>query len=68
MCRFGTVRASLITYSDDASVQFYLDTYTDQRDVLNALSFLQVGGRTNTQEALRLADDDVFTSRRSLPP
>ena len=58
------MRASVITFSDDAKVEFYLDRYNDQRDVLNALSFLRNGGRTNTQEALRKSYDEVFTDGR----
>jgi hypothetical protein len=54
----------VITYSDNAQVEFYLDSYSDRRDVLNALSFMQRGGRTNTQEALRLSNEDIFTASR----
>ncbi len=32
----------------------------DKRDVLNALSFGKIGGRTNTQAALRRVRDEVF--------
>ena len=32
--------------------------------MLNALSFLQTGGRTNTQEAIRKAHQDAFTSNK----
>ena len=35
-----------------------------QVEMLNALSFRRAGGRTNTQRALRLLNDDVFSSSR----
>lgn len=63
-CRGDTVRASLITYADDARVEFYLNDYNEKRDILNALSFMQRGGRTNTQEALRKSNEDVLVSSR----
>ena len=61
---FGATRASLITFADEAQVEFHLDAYTDKRDVLNALSFMQRGGRTNTQAALAMANNEVFTANR----
>lgn len=60
--RFDQTRAALILYSDSAVVRFQLDTYQDKRDILEALSLKDYGGRTNTQEALGMALDDVFRS------
>ena len=60
--RYDTVRVALVSFSDLASVRFYLDTYQEKRDVLNAIAFSKVGGRTNTQDALRMARDEVFRS------
>ena len=62
--RFDTVRTALVTFSDTAEVSFYLDTYQDKRDMLNALAFYQIGGRTNTQEAARVVDEQIFVSAR----
>ena len=53
-------RVALATYSDDVNVAFNLRRYSTQRDVLNAISFSQHGGRTNTAAALREARDKLF--------
>jgi collagen type VI alpha len=60
--RFDRSRAALVLYSDTSSVRFYLNTYQDKRDILEALSIKDYGGRTNTQAALQMALDDVFRS------
>jgi collagen type VI alpha len=61
---FGRTRVGLVSYSDTARINFYLDTYTTREEVLNALSFSLAGGRTNTQEAIKMAYSDVFSSSR----
>ena len=58
--RFDRVRVAAVTYSDTAARQFLLGEYTGKQDVLNALAFDKAGGRTNTQDALRLVNTDVF--------
>ena len=60
--RFDRSRAAFVLYSNDAYVRFHLDTYQDKRDILEALSFSNIGGRTNTQDALRLTAEDIFLS------
>jgi len=60
---FNEVRVGLITYSTDAEVAYYLNTYTARSEVLESLVIPHRGGRTNTQEALRLADVEIFQSR-----
>jgi collagen type VI alpha len=61
--RFDRMRLALVTYADRGSVNFRLDSYTGSKeDILNALSFPRTGGRTNTQDALRLTRDEVFQS------
>ena len=54
-----------LLFFTDARVKFYLDAYSEQKDVLNALSFAESGGRTNTQAALELAADEVRLSLRT---
>lgn len=61
--RFGRSRAALISFADDAQVDFFLNTHEDQRDILTAIAFTRAGGRTNTQAALQLARDEVFQGR-----
>ncbi|KAK2180407.1 hypothetical protein NP493_444g02053 [Ridgeia piscesae] len=60
--KFGRTRVGMLTYNDNAKVAFHLNKYSEQRDVLNAIAFYQSGGRTNTQEALRVASDVMLTS------
>jgi len=53
----------MVTYSDTPSVVFYLNTYNNGIDMRSALSFdPSSGGKTNTQAALKLVNDDVFIS------
>lgn len=61
---FDRNRAGLILYSDEANIQFYLDTYSDKQDILETLSVGNVGGKTNTQQALQLMRDSVFQANR----
>jgi Mg-chelatase subunit ChlD len=60
--RFDRTRAGLVLFSDSAEVRFYLNTYQDRRDILEALSLKDYGGRTNTQDALSTALNQIFTS------
>ena len=60
---FDRTRVALATFSDRTDVKFHLNTYNNKYDVLSALAFRMTRGRTNTQEALRIARDDMFSSR-----
>ena len=60
--RFGRTRVAILSYSDDVTVMFHLNQFSEQRDVLNAIAFYRNGGRTNTQEALRVARETMLTS------
>lgn len=62
--QMGRVRVALVSFSDSARVEFYLDKYQNKREILNALSFRAAGGRTNTQEAINKAYNSVFSSGR----
>lgn len=57
-------RVSVVQYSRDAEVHFYLNTYTTRDDVVNSLRELRHrGGRPlNTGAALQYVRDNVFTS------
>ena len=57
-------RVSLVQYSRDAEVHFYLNTYTTREDIVNSVRGLSHrGGRTlNTGAALQYVRDNVFTS------
>ena len=62
--QMGRVRVALISFSDNAKVEFYLNKYQSKQEVLNALSFRAAGGKTNTQQAINKAYNDVFSSGR----
>ena len=55
-------RVSLIYFSHEAFVLFYLDTYNNYEDIRNAIETLDIiGSKTNTSGALKLMNDYVFT-------
>uniref|UniRef100_A0A3P8N900 Collagen, type VI, alpha 3 n=1 Tax=Astatotilapia calliptera TaxID=8154 RepID=A0A3P8N900_ASTCA len=60
----GKDRVSVVQYSSDPAVQFYLNTYTTKREVLDSVRGLRhKGGRPlNTGAALRYLKDNVFTA------
>ncbi|XP_025759686.1 collagen alpha-3(VI) chain-like isoform X2 [Oreochromis niloticus] len=60
----GKDRVSVVQYSRDPAVQFYLNTYTTKREVLDSVRGLRhKGGRPlNTGAALRYLRDNVFTA------
>ena len=62
--RSGRARVALISYADSARVEFHLNRYQSKQEILNALSFRAVGARTNTQEAINKAYNNVFISNR----
>lgn len=57
-------RVSVVQYSRDAEVNFYLNTYTTREDVVDAVRGLRhKGGRPlNTGAALQHVSDNVFTN------
>ncbi|XP_067371141.1 collagen alpha-3(VI) chain-like isoform X9 [Channa argus] len=57
-------RVSVVQYSRDPAVQFYLNTYTTEGEILDAVRGLRhKGGRPlNTGAALRFLRDNVFTA------
>ncbi|XP_051258609.1 collagen alpha-3(VI) chain isoform X1 [Dicentrarchus labrax] len=57
-------RVSVVQYSRDAEVNFYLNTYTTREDVLDSVRGLKHrGGRPlNTGSALQYVRDNVFTN------
>ena len=63
---FGSnrIRLAMITYSNDAIVQFYFNRWTTKEQYLNALTYPRTTGlgRTNTQDALQQANNLVFTA------
>lgn len=60
----GKDRVSVVQYSRDPAVQFYLNTYTTKREILDSVRGLRhKGGRPlNTGAALQYLRDNVFTA------
>lgn len=63
----GRTRVGVMTYSDSSTIQFNLNEYSDKASVLNAISFAQVSGFTNTQDALRVLRTQMFNSAGDRP-
>ena len=59
---FERARIGLVTFGDDATTQFELDSYRTKEEVINAMSFLPNKGRTNTQAALSRVRTRLLTS------
>ena len=57
---FDEQRMALATYRDDVSIRFTLNQYNHRLEILETLVFTGTGGKTNTQEALRVADEELF--------
>lgn len=61
-------RVAVITYADSATIMFDLNKYNSAQEIRNALAFSKAGGTTNTQEAIRRAYNEVFTTSRGDRP
>jgi len=57
-------RFAMVSYSDNAEVNFYLNTYNNKLGPLYSLAWSKVGGKTNTAESIRLAYNNVFNGGR----
>jgi collagen type VI alpha len=61
---FDRTRVATVAYSTDIVDVFYLNQYQSKEAVINALNYYHKGGSTNTQEALRVMRQDIFTFNR----
>lgn len=58
----NTVRVGIVTFNDRATAQVYLNTFNDQKELLNFIKILPYrGGGTNTGEALNFTREKIFT-------
>ena len=62
--RYDRTRVGAVTFSTVVGDQFYMNTYTTKEAIINALNFHHEGGRTNTQEALKVMRTVHFTPAR----
>ena len=60
----GDNRFALVVFSDDAVVEFYLDSFTNTIDIENAINGITYyGGRTNIADGFQTTLDQVFNQR-----
>jgi len=45
----GRTRVAVVTYGDNATVNFYLNTYSKMADMINGISFGYMGSRSHLQ-------------------
>ena len=64
-----SARVAVVTYSDRASVRWYLGTSPSRSDLLARLEHLKyIGGAANTGDALRVVREEVFSPFRGDRP
>ncbi|XP_005097975.1 collagen alpha-1(XIV) chain [Aplysia californica] len=60
-------RVAAISFSTNATVEFHLDEFYDQKDVRDHVEMIRyTGGGTNTGDALKLVNDSVLISERGV--
>jgi collagen type VI alpha len=60
----GDIRFGLVDFSDDAIVEFYLDTHSNVNDVLNAIDgIIYFGGRTDIADGFQTARENLINQR-----
>ena len=52
----GRTRVAVVTYGDNATVNFYLNTYSKMADMINGISFGYMGSRSHLQVCPMPAD------------
>ena len=57
-------RVGVLTYSDNPTVRFHLNKYTDKQSIVNAIAFVTERGRTNTASAIDEMRGNMFISSR----
>ena len=62
--QFERTRIGVITFASSAKIEFDLYAHSSQEEVLNAMTFGKSRGSTNTQDALQLLYNDLFTPSR----
>ena len=60
--KFGRTRVGILTYNEEVTIAFHLNSKTEQGDVLDGIAFYRQSGHTNTPEALRVARETMLTS------
>ena len=57
----GTTRIGYETYATDTYMNFNLDQYSSRNDVIDAISYPQADGATNTASGLSMMMNNMFT-------
>jgi len=58
----GQVRVGVVTYSTQINDYFFLNQYNNLQSLINAISFNQISGRSNTQAALQFVQVEYLTT------
>ncbi|XP_012934801.1 collagen alpha-6(VI) chain [Aplysia californica] len=62
-------RVAAVSFSTNATVEFHLDEYYDQKDVrVHVEKIRYTGGVTNTDDALKLVKNSVLTPKHGVSP
>lgn len=62
--KYHRTQVAFVNYAEDTKTRFYLDTYKEQRDVLNAIGITEIGRETNIAAGLREVRTNVYRSDR----
>ncbi|KAK2165643.1 hypothetical protein LSH36_47g02029 [Paralvinella palmiformis] len=62
--KYGRTRVAFVTFASSSQVHFYLDEYTTQRDVINAIDISEVGFETNIANGIQTVWDAVYRESR----
>jgi Mg-chelatase subunit ChlD len=62
--KFGRTRIAYVTFAAEAQVKFYLDEYSSERDISNALTISEVGYDTNIGRGIETVRREIFVQQR----
>ena len=62
--KYGRTRIAYVTFAGDAEVKFYLDQYSTERDISNALTITEVGYQTNIGRGIEKTWRDIYRKSR----
>ena len=65
---FSRTRVGLVTFSTDARLMFYLNSFLDKESLINSMRFVYKGGRTNIHDALQMVNNEVMVFQRGDRP
>jgi collagen type VI alpha len=61
---FWRTRTAMVTYAGTPTIRFYLDSFSTERDILNAITVNEVGYQTDITGALKEVTDNIYVRDR----